>query len=893
MMRHITKFLLLLTILMTCKFSAKSQDYLPFVNDNYAGISSVHFQPASIADSRMKFDLTLAGVSFNLHNNYIYLYSDSIPNLRRSQNLSFNSLAGLRYNGLDKFVYQDTRFDIMNFMITINPRIAIGFTAGVREVFNIDNVPEPFLQLIEDFKNNGYLPTGVMLHEDDMRINMSAWAEYGISLAGVVYKTDRHVIKAGMNAKLLQGLSSAYINIKDADFQLYGNDSVRIYNTEVNYGIADGVGRILDGEDFNPQNLASRFGASFDFGIVWEWRPGYENHLYDMDGKTNLERRNENKYKLKVGLSVRDLGAVKFKKYKYSQDFILNGYFNGHMVEDFESLEDVSNFINNSNYITPIEGEEFYSMALPTTISMQVDYNIYKDFYVNFTPNLALRQGHNKYTKVHTYSNVSLTPRYETALFGVSLPLQYSDVTGFAAGAGLRLGPIWVGSNNIFSNLFGKKIDNSNVQVLFKVPIPYTKVKDRDNDLVSNKKDLCIDEPGVWENNGCPYDDDDNDGVPNIVDNCPSLYGKIELDGCPDADNDGITDSDDVCPDTPGLALYNGCPDSDNDSIPDNLDVCPTLTGLAIFGGCPDTDNDSIPDNLDKCPSIAGLEKFEGCPDTDGDGLQDSEDNCPNVAGSIEMNGCPDIDSDGDGLKDADDKCPNMAGPAEFNGCPDSDEDGLPDHEDQCPNIAGPIEFEGCPDTDSDSIPDHIDGCPMIKGLAVFNGCPDSDNDSIPDHIDECPMIKGLAAFNGCPDTDGDGVTDKDDECPEEPGAKDNKGCPIYVPVEFATNIGFESGKATLTKESYPYLDQLVDLMNEDERCWVKLDGHTDNTGSDKINQKLSQDRVDAIKNYLIEKGISADRIIAKGHGSTQPIADNKTAEGRAKNRRVEINIAH
>ena len=81
--------------------------------------------------------------------------------------------------------------------------------------------------------------------------------------------------------------------------------------------------------------------------------------------------------------------------------------------------------------------------------------------------------------------------------------------------------------------------------------------------------------------------------------------------------------------------------------------------------------------------------------------------------------------------------------------------------------------------------------------------------------------------------------------------------------------------------------------MNEDERCWVKLDGHTDNTGSDKINQKPSQDRVDAIKNYLIEKGISADRIIAKGHGSTQPIADNKTAEGRAKNRRVEINIAH
>ena len=867
MKRHITRFLLLLTILTTCKLSLKAQDFLPFVNDNYAGISGVHFQPASIADSRLKFDLTLVGLSLNLSNNYAYLNKSYIPELWKNPDFDMSKLYGLRpHDGTDRFIYQDTRLDLMNFMFTINPRLSIGFTAGIREVLNVDNFPDAFIQIMEEGRNDGViLPWHQMLHEEDMRINMNSWAEYGISVAGVVYKSNHHVVKAGMNVKILEGLASAYLNVNEADFLLYNNDSVYIDNSTVYYGISDGLGRLADGS-FEETSITRRRGVGLDFGIVWEWRPNYENYLYDMDGKTNLERRDQDKYLLKVGLSVRDLGAVKFKKSPYSQDFVANGYFNGHMFEDFESLEDISDFISTSGRITPIESEEIYKMSLPTTISLQVDYNIYKDFYINFTPNIALRQGHDTYAKIHSYSNYSLTPRYETAMFGASLPIQYSTIYGFTAGAGLRLGPIWIGSNNILSTLAKPELDKINVQMLVKIPIPHTKVKDKDGDKVSNKKDQCKKVPGVWENFGCPYDDDDEDGIPNDEDKCPDVYGKAELNGCPDSDNDGITDAEDECPNMPGLAIFNGCPDHDGDSIPDHLDACPTIAGLVIFEGCPDTDGDSIPDHLD---------------------------NCPNMAGSLEMNGCPDADTDNDGIKDADDKCPTMAGPAEFGGCPDSDGDGLPDHEDQCPNIAGPIEFDGCPDSDNDSIPDHKDQCPSIAGPVEFEGCPDSDNDNIPDHLDDCPLVKGIAEFNGCPDTDGDGVMDKYDKCPEEPGAIENDGCPIYVPVEFATNIGFESGKATLTKESYPYLDQLVDLMNEDDRCWVKLDGHTDNTGSDKINQKLSQDRVDAIRDYLIEKGINPNRIIAKGHGSSQPIADNKTAEGRAKNRRVEINIAH
>jgi outer membrane protein OmpA-like peptidoglycan-associated protein len=841
MKRVFTKLLLVITILFCSKLSLKAQDFLPFANDNYAGITGVHFQPASIADSRYKFDLTLMGLSLDVYNNYFYIDKYKLPEMIKKIKAgeAFDTrdyVLNRGANGLNKYVYQDVRLDLMNFMVTVSPRISIGLTTSMREIINIDNIDEGLANVMYEGYNNGYIPFNTPIHNNDLRIATNAWAEFGISLAGVVYKSDKHVVKAGMNAKLLKGLTSAYVYASDVDYVLYNNEYVDIQNTAVEYGVASNLGGLMESDFDLATALKGKSGVGFDFGVVWEWRPNFEDHRYDMDGKTNLERRNENKYKLKVGLSVTDIGGIKYDRWDYSKNFVINGLVYGEMFEEagvnfeevykvMEELPDIFDIDKNTS--------NFYKMSLPTAISLQVDYNIYKNLYINFTPYLALKRGYN----THTFTNISLTPRYETSLFGISIPVQYNQYTGFSVGTGLRLGPIWIGSNNLLSTFFNPEFDNLNIQVLTKIPILYSKVKDRDGDKVSNRKDRCKDVPGVWENYGCPLNDLDEDGIP---------------------------DDEDDCPDVKGLALFNGCPDSDNDSIPDHLDECPNMTGLAKFGGCPDSD---------------------------GDGLRDIDDECPNIAGPIEFKGCP--DSDSDGLRDPDDACPNLAGPIEFNGCPDSDGDGLRDSEDECPNIAGPIEFNGCPDTDGDGLSDSDDGCPTIPGPTEFGGCPDSDNDSIPDNLDKCPLIKGLAQFNGCPDTDGDGIQDTEDECPEEPGSIENNGCPVYEKVEFATHIGFQSGSDKLTKESYPYLDQLVQIMIDNPNCWVKLDGHTDNTGSDAVNNKLSQKRVDAIKYYLVDKGINPNRIIARGYGSSKPIAPNNTAEGRSKNRRVEINIAH
>lgn len=165
--------------------------------------------------------------------------------------------------------------------------------------------------------------------------------------------------------------------------------------------------------------------------------------------------------------------------------------------------------------------------------------------------------------------------------------------------------------------------------------------------------------------------------------------------------------------------------DVDGDGVPDDMDECPTIPGLAEFKGCPDTDGDGIPDHLDDCPTFAGLPEFNGCPDTDGDGIPDHLDDCPTVWGPVENRGCPIGDRDGDGIPDDQDKCPDEYGLAIFDGCPDSDGDGIPDHLDDCPTEYGPKHLKGCPDSDGDGIPDYLDKCPYIPGPATNFGCPE------------------------------------------------------------------------------------------------------------------------------------------------------------------------
>jgi OmpA-OmpF porin, OOP family len=184
----------------------------------------------------------------------------------------------------------------------------------------------------------------------------------------------------------------------------------------------------------------------------------------------------------------------------------------------------------------------------------------------------------------------------------------------------------------------------------------------------------------------------------------------------------------------------------------------------------------------------------------------------------------------------------------------------------------------------------------------------DSDGDGVADVDDRCPGTpKGVAVdASGCPlDSDGDGVADYLDRCPGTPAgvAVDKDGCPVpkaaATPTKSAVvtsegtwifkGVQFETNSAELKTSSYPVLDEIVAGMKEQPELSVEIQGHTDSRGSKALNDRLSQQRAESVMAYLVSKGISRDRLTARGYGPDKPVASNDTAQGRAENRRVEL----
>jgi OmpA-OmpF porin, OOP family len=278
-------------------------------------------------------------------------------------------------------------------------------------------------------------------------------------------------------------------------------------------------------------------------------------------------------------------------------------------------------------------------------------------------------------------------------------------------------------------------------------------------------------------------------------------------------------------------------------------------------------------------PSIGLTYMLGKAKDSDNDGVSDKKDKCPNtpLGAIVDLTGCP-LDTDGDGVYDGLDKCPNTPKGAivDITGCPlDTDKDGVYDGLDKCPNT--PV------------------GCLVDKA-----GCPiDSDGDGVCDGIDKCPDTrKGCKVDNvGCPmDTDGDGVCDGLDKCPTTPPNTkvDANGCPLNIkpPVAKITlNIKYKTGSFEPDITSKAILDDIAQTLLAYTGTTIQINGYTDNVGSDSSNMVLSKNRANGVMEYLIKKGVPADRMTSQGFGENPAyfVGDNKTAEGKQQNRRVDI----
>lgn len=300
--------------------------------------------------------------------------------------------------------------------------------------------------------------------------------------------------------------------------------------------------------------------------------------------------------------------------------------------------------------------------------------------------------------------------------------------------------------------------------------------------------------------------------------------------------------------------------------------------------------------------------------DSDGDGVLDGQDECPSTTTMTPVNsqGCP-LDSDHDGVPDQQDNCPaTMANTmVDAKGCTishDRDGDGVLDEQDNCPNTSAGVKVDkqGCTipmDSDGDGVLDQHDRCNNTPTGAKVdnNGCRlDTDKDGVVDDVDQCPetSMGTMIDSSGCPvDMDGDGVNNEFDQCPNTRSdlTVDEVGCPVLKSETVTINIevNFDSGKTVIKPEYHDTISEVADFLTTYPRSKITIEGYTDNRGSEAANLTLSQKRATSVRNYLIDQfGIDGDRISAIGYGPANPIADNNTAAGRNKNRRVVGSIS-
>jgi outer membrane protein OmpA-like peptidoglycan-associated protein len=841
------KRILLLVFSALYLVGAQAQDLLGISSSNYGGLSSVQINPANLADNRLKFEIQLGGTGFGFANNFMgfkpsYLVRDggltstTYPLLDPTPATEDFTTAHFEDN---RRAFVNNNIYLPGLLISINEKNSISLSARARTYLNVDGVGAELFQFGYNSLNYPSL-YNTRITNEKLSIQTMTWMEYALGYGRVLIDQEKHFLKAGVTLKALQGLQSAYLFIDNLDYAVNSDSTVSLYNADVQYGHSTNFEANQNNANYK---VVSNLGIGFDFGVIYEWRPDYAKHKHDMDGETNVWKRNENKYKLKVGVSMTDLGGVKFSKGGQSGDFTANTSNWDISKLDFgttpvAALDDSLS----ARFGGTITGAN-YKMNLPTAFSTQIDYHIWRDLYINQTNFIAFGFNSNP-NKIHDFTTISVTPRWDHRIAGVSIPISYNSLMGTRTGLALRLGPVTFGTSSMYpyraflrGDGFGTKdITGLDAYVLVRIPIAYKRIKDRDEDKVSDRKDQCVKVPGTWEYRGCP--DRDGDHIRDEEDDCPDVPGLAALNGCPDKDGDGVTDLKDDCPEVAGLPELKGCPDRDGDGITDSKDDCPDEKGLAIFNGCPDRDSDGVMDRNDDCPDTKGLVQYNGCPDTDGDNIIDKVDECPTVYGIAELKGCP------------------AAELTYFN---------VETQVEKVKQGGGVYSYGNAVETKTAKF--KLDGYNADTVKTVFV---------------TAPNLRGKNAYR-----EADGFFRFAKEA-EVVILKEEEKQVMKTAFE---NLEYKTNSDVILSSSFSGLDELANLMGTNANWKLRISGHTDNVGARTANMTLSKRRAESVKKYLVSKGIAADRFEVLYFGPDKPIAPNNTEDGRARNRRVEMLI--
>lgn len=445
------RFVALLAFGLLSTISVTAQDFPGIRTSNYAGVSSVFANPANIADSRHRWDFSLFNISTVVGNNKA---SFRLNDLGRTldvdsiKNKIFSEGAGNSSGFVSTVVQGPSLF------FNLNNKSALGLTTRARVMSNIIDIDGKLArQLMDDVQNDTGFPYTVA-SANKMVVNANAWTEFGLSYAREIYSKGNHYLKGGVTLKYLAGVANTSIHIDNLNATIDQDlvrDDAYLTNSRGKIGLNYGG---VSTSDFEPEDLlefeSKGFGA--DVGFVYEYRP---------DASIAL-RRDLNKYKFKVSLALLDIGSIKYQRdasrsggYSINIGASQRFYLSALADADIDDFKDTLN--KYPQYFTPDASlsQSNYTVSLPSTLQLNVDYHFHKGLYVNLGTQLALTNSSTNVNNSQYYTAVSLTPRFESKAIGVFLPITYNSLTQFTAGAAFRLGPLFIGSGSILSAALG------------------------------------------------------------------------------------------------------------------------------------------------------------------------------------------------------------------------------------------------------------------------------------------------------------------------------------------------------------------------------------------------------------------------------------------------------
>ncbi len=427
----------------TCLVSA--QNYFGYLSDNYAGLQSVTLNPANITGSKFKSEVNLVSVSGSFNNDYV---SGDFKDFLDGKDINNSNL---NPTGNNNFA---VNIDVMgpSFMFNLSEKHSIGIVTRARTFFSINEIQG---ELFDAFEDDFESENDYNLAEGQFTSTLHGWTEIGLVYGRTLIDKETHYLKGGFTLKYLQGLGNAYTSAKglsvgyDADGAGPTVGTITTTGT-IEYGSSKNLSE--NGGDFDLDIGSTGFGA--DLGFIYEWRPK----------NTDLVASSRANYRLKVGLSITDIGSINYK------DAEANAYDITNTIDEitYNSQEDFEDKLN--NLYTKIGAEDFTTVHLPTAMHVTVDYNLNSQFFVNFRTDLSLRKKNEVNTSKIDNSFI-LTPRFERKWFSAYIPLSVTDYSGFNAGFGFRAGPLFLGSNTILTNLMSSNSKAASVYAGLKIPI--------------------------------------------------------------------------------------------------------------------------------------------------------------------------------------------------------------------------------------------------------------------------------------------------------------------------------------------------------------------------------------------------------------------------------------